>query len=200
MASLPDDETVLIAQARRGSLDAFNRLVLTHQDRVFNLAYRLMGDNQSASDVTQEVFITAFRRLSTFRGGSFRAWLLRIATNRCYDELRRNRRNPTTALDGEDPDQEPLQLPDIRLTPEETAIQRELQRAIQICINALGADQRLVLVLSDIEGLSYEEIAAQTGSQLGTVKSRLSRARAGVRDCLRGARELLPSHFRLKDQ
>ncbi len=153
-----------------------------------------MGEAHSAADAAQEAFITAFRRLETYRGGSFRAWLLRITTNQCYDELRRRQRRPAVSVDelGDDPP-----IPDDSDTPEEVAQQRELQRAIQDCINALNDDQRVVLVLCDVEGLNYQEIAESVGAQMGTVKSRLSRARAAVRDCLQGVRELLPAAYRL---
>lgn len=202
MPGILDNEPVLIARAQRGNLDAFNELVLHYQDAAFTLAYRLMGDRASAADTAQEAIIAAYRKLNTYRGGSFRAWLLRIVTNRCYDELRRVQRRPTISLSGSDDDDvpEPLDVPAPDATPEEEALAHELQRAIQDCINELNADQRLVLVLSDIEGMSYEEIAAQSGSQLGTVKSRLSRARANVRDCLAAVRELLPAQFRLREE
>ncbi len=91
------DEQQLIAAAQRGSLDAFNELVLAYQDRVYNLAYRILGDPAAAEDVTQEAFIAAYRTLNTFRGGSFLSWLLRTAANRCYDELRRQKRRPTVS-------------------------------------------------------------------------------------------------------
>jgi len=202
MPGIPDDESALITRAKRGSVDAFNTLVLRYQDAAFTVAYRLMGDSAGAADTAQDAMIVAYRKLNTFRGGNFRAWLLRIVTNRCYDELRRTQRRPTVSLSGsaDDDAPEPLELPDPDSTPEEQALANELQRAIQDCISALNADQRLVLVLCDIEGMSYEEIAAQSGNQLGTVKSRLSRARASVRDCLQGVRELLPPQFRLREE
>jgi RNA polymerase sigma-70 factor (ECF subfamily) len=195
------DEQALIQAAQRGSRKAFNVLVLRYQDGLYTLAYRIMGEAQSAADATQEAFITAFRRLSTYRGGSFRAWLLRIATNACYDELRRRKRRPVVALDDLTPidsDDDPP-IPDASDTPEQALQQRELNRAIQDCINGLGEDQRVVLVLSDIEGLSYQEIADNTGAQVGTVKSRLSRARASVRQCLQAVEELLPGAYRLME-
>jgi RNA polymerase sigma-70 factor (ECF subfamily) len=198
MVGLPNDEAALIARARRGSLEAFNVLVLAHQDSVYTLAYRLMGDTHSAADATQEAFIAAYRKLTSYRGGSFRAWLLRIATNRCYDELRKRQRTPQSSLDAGGTEDEPeLQFPDTGETPEQAALRRELQRALQNCISALNHDQRVVLVLSDVEGMSYEAIAEQAEVQLGTVKSRLSRARAAVRDCLQAVRELLPAQYRL---
>lgn len=199
MGNLPDDEAALIRAAQRGSLDAFNSLVLRYQDAVFTTAYRIMGETQIAADITQDAFITAYRQISTFRGGVFRAWLLRIAANRCYDELRRYKRRPTMSVEsmvGEESADAP-DLPDPSQTPEQVALSNELQRAIQDCISALGAEQRVVLVMSDIDGLDYESIATAVGVALGTVKSRLSRARAAVRDCLSGLGELLPAEFRL---
>jgi RNA polymerase sigma-70 factor (ECF subfamily) len=193
------DELTLIGQAQRGSLDAFNTLVLRYQDRVFTLAYRIMGDEASAADIAQEAFITAYRRLETYRGGSFRAWLLRITTNTCYDELRRRKRRPAESLEdlpGAEQDDGPA-LPDHSPTPEQAFQQSELSRMIQQCIEGLGEAQRLILVLSDIEGLSYQEVADLAHIKVGTVKSRLSRARVSVRDCLQAFQELLPATYRL---
>lgn len=200
MASRPitDDEQALINRARRGNLDAFNALVLRYQDAVYSVAYRIMGEPASAADAAQDAFIIAFRCLSTFRDGNFRAWLLRIVTNQCYDELRRLRRQHTTSVEDlpdADADDGPA-LPDKSDTPEQVVQQRELQRAIQDCINRLSADQRVVLVLCDVEGMSYEEIAASADINLGTVKSRLSRARVSVRNCLQAVKELLPASYR----
>jgi RNA polymerase sigma-70 factor (ECF subfamily) len=200
MLSTPHtDEHSLIQTARRGDLDAFNALVLYYQDSIYTIAYRIMGESHSAADVVQEAFILAYRRLDSYRGGNFRSWLMRIATNTAYDELRRRKRRPATSfeeLPGSDTDDGPL-LPGSSLTPEQVVQQAELQQAIQNCINDLGDDQRLVLVLSDVEGLSYQEIADNLDVQLGTVKSRLSRARASVRHCLQAVQELLPAAYRL---
>jgi len=192
------NEQTLIQSAQRGDLEAFNALIVQYQNAAFTLAYRIMGETSSANDAAQEAMITAYRRLDTFRGGSFKAWLLRIVTNRCYDELRRRKRQRQTTfsdLTPEDADEPPLA--DESDTPEEIAQSRELQREVQRCINRLNADQKLVLVLCDIEGLDYGEISEQVGATLGTVKSRLSRARASVRDCLSAVRELLPAAYRL---
>jgi RNA polymerase sigma-70 factor (ECF subfamily) len=202
MAGTPDDENKLIQTARGGDLEAFNDLVLRYQDSVYSVAYRIMGEGDSAADVSQEVFITAFRRLETFRSGNFRAWLLRIATNRCYDELRRRKRRPATGIDdlpGADFDDGPP-LPDENTPSPEQAVQtNELQRAIQNCINALKDDQKLVLVMSDVEGFDYNAIAESMEINLGTVKSRLSRARASVRQCLQAVQELLPESYRFTE-
>lgn len=194
-------ETRLIQAAQKGDVSAFNTLVTQYQDRVYNTAYRVMGTAADADDITQETFIAAYRRLDTFRGGSFRAWLLRITVNTCYDELRRRKRRPADSIEdmpGADMDDGPA-LPSPADLPETMAVRRELARAIQDCINALGPDQRSVLVLCDIDGMNYNEIAESTGAALGTVKSRIARARLNMRSCLQAVRELLPSEFRLEE-
>ena len=152
--------------------------------------------------MAQDAFLTAYRRLETYRGGSFQAWLLRITTNTCYDELRRRKRRPATSLDdmpGAEFDDGPP-LPDPAPTPEQITQQGELNRAIQNCIESLGEEHRMVLVLSDIEGMNYQEIAELVSIKVGTVKSRLSRARVNVRDCLQAVQELLPAAYRLKNE
>lgn len=199
---MASSEPQLIQRAQRGDVTAFNELVLTYQDRLYTLAYRIMGEPESAADATQDALITAFRRLSTYRGGSFKSWLMRITTNTCYDELRRRQRRPADSLEdlpGADFDDGPI-IPDQSPTPEQAAQDHELQRAIQDCISALAENQRVLIVLSDVEELSYQEIADITGVNLGTVKSRLSRARVAVRDCLQTVRELLPPEFRLNNE
>ena len=194
------DESALIQSARKGNLDAFNTLVLTYQHQVYNLAYRIMGEEAAASDATQEAFISAYKNLKSFRGGSFKSWLLRIVTNACYDDLRRRKRRPATSLDeltdGEDGEAE-FDVPAPEEGPEVIAQRHELAGLIQQGITTLPDDQRLVLVLSDVQGMSYEEIATMTNSNLGTVKSRLSRARGKLREYLQGRGELLPEIYRL---
>lgn len=197
-ASPPENEPALIEAARAGSLDAFNALVTAYQDRVYTLAYRIMGDGAAAADLAQDAFITAYRKLSTYRGGNFRSWLMRITANTCYDALRSNKRHPATSLEdlATDSDDE-YPLPDDAPTPEQAAERKEIARAIQGCISGLSPDQRIVLVLSDIEGMDYQAIADEVNAALGTVKSRISRARAAMRDCLSAFRELLPANYRL---
>ena len=192
-------EQALIHDAQRGDVEAFNSLVLHYQDRVYTHTYRIMGEEASAADAAQDTFITAYRRLETFRGGNFRAWLMRVATNTCYDELRRRKRRPATSLedlsDPDNPDGPPL--PSDSATPEQVVQQQELNDAIQNCINQLNDEQRIVLVMSDVQGFSYQEIADSVGAQMGTIKSRLSRARVNVRRCLQAVQELLPAEYRL---
>ena len=192
------DEQALVTAARRGDVQAFNKLILAYQTLVYNVAYRMLHDQDAAADAAQEAFISAYRALSAFRGGSFKAWLLRIVTNACYDQLRLGQRRPSTSLDEllVDPDHS-LVLSDPAESPEEYAERQDLGRAIQDGLDSLPADQRATVILSDIQGLSYEEIARVTGVSLGTVKSRLSRGRARLRGHLQQERELLPARYRL---
>ncbi len=197
------NEPALIEAARKGDLDAFNTLVLAYQHQVYNLAYRIMGDEASAADVAQEAFISAYKHMSSFRGESFKSWMYRIVTNASYDELRRRKRRPAVSLEGlvDDSDTEiEYDIPDESIGPEARLEQRELASAIQAGIETLPHDQRITLVLSDVQGMSYEEIASITGSNLGTVKSRLSRARAKLRDYLLASGELLPASLRLRTE
>jgi RNA polymerase sigma-70 factor (ECF subfamily) len=192
------DEKALIASARKGDARAFNQLVLLYQSMVYNLAYRIMGDADAAADATQDAFISAFQAMKKFRGGSFKSWLLRIVTNACYDQLRRKQRRPADSLEDLQVDQDHLSyLRDPSEGPDEFVERRQLNRLIQSGIRSLPPDQRIVLVLSDIQGLSYDEIAKVEGLSLGTVKSRLSRGRAKLRDYLWQHGELLPSRYRL---
>jgi len=195
------DELALIADARRGDLDAFNRLILAYQDLAFNVAFRMLGDDDVAQDATQTAFISAYRNLTAFRGGSFKAWVLRMVTNTCYDELRRRHRHPTTPLEPETDDEEEMESPhwlaDDGPSPEETAEKLELERAIQHCLNELPDEFRTVAILVDVQGLDYEEVSQTIGKPLGTIKSRLARARSRLRGCLQGYWELLPVQFRL---
>lgn len=198
------DETALIQLAKEGDLNAFNRLVLAYQELALNQAYRLIDDLDAAEDATQEAFISAYRNLSSFRGGSFRAWILRIVTNACYDELRRRKRRPTTPLEPLDAEEEEVESPhwlaDPDALPEEKAELAELNEVIQECLNGLPEDFKAVVVLVDLQGFDYTETAAALGKPVGTVKSRLSRARLRLRDCLQGVWELLPAEFRLLDE
>ena len=193
------DEPALIKAAQGGDLQAFNTLVLHFQSQVYNLAYRVMGDGDSAADAAQDAFIRAYKNIRRFRGGSFKAWLMRITTNVCYDELRRRKRRPQTSLEAlhvvEEEANPSLTAP--AETPEAHTQRMELAHAIQECLSRLPHDQRMAAVLCDVQGYSYDEIRSILGISLGTVKSRLSRARAKMRDCLRGKGELLPARYRL---
>lgn len=192
------DENALIARAQEGDVDAFNRLVLAYQQLAYNVAYRVVGNPDSAADATQDAFLRAFRALSSFRGGSFKAWLLRIVTNCCYDQMRGRKRRPTTALDDilEDDEHNEL-LADASESPEDYVSRLDLDATIERALQSLPYDQRVIVIMSDIQGLSYEEISQTVSVSLGTVKSRLSRGRTKMRDYLLAHQELLPPRFRL---
>ena len=198
------DETALIHSAQNGDLDSFNTLILHYQDSVFHTALRILGDEDLAQDAAQEAFISAFRSISTFRGGSFKAWLMRTVTNACYDELRRQKRRPTTPLEPETSDGEEMDSPkwlaDPNLTPAERSEADELEHAVQHCLDALPVEFRTVVVMADIQGMDYSEVATASKVPLGTIKSRLARARLRLRECLRGFEELLPSSYRLQEE
>jgi RNA polymerase sigma-70 factor, ECF subfamily len=197
------DEQGLIRSALEGDLNAFNRLVLEYQETAFNVALRMMGEVPAAEDAAQTAFISAYKNLRQYRGGSFKAWVLRMVTNACYDELRKQKRRPTVSLEGqgENEDGETLESPNFidpnALNPQEELEKAELEHAIQHCLASLPEDFRAVVILADIEGMDYDEIALAAGSPLGTIKSRLARARFKLRDCLNGFAELLPARFRL---
>jgi len=196
------DEIALIQAAKGGDLDSFNRLVLAYQDMVYSHAYRMVGEEESADDATQTTFISAYKHLRSFRGGSFKAWLLRIVTNACYDELRRRKRRPTVPLEPLDDAGEEVEsarwMVDPSDQPENRMERVELQRAIQHCLDNLPDEFRSTVVLVDVQGLDYSEASEAIGKPIGTIKSRLARARLRLRDCLNGFAELLPSGFRLE--
>jgi RNA polymerase sigma factor (sigma-70 family) len=195
---MADEERRLVEVAQRGDVESFNELVRLFEGRVYTVCYRMLGDAESAADAAQDAFLSAFRNLKSFRGGSFRSWMLRIATNTCYDVLRVRKRRPSVSLDIEADDEtasSPLQIADTAESPDDFAQRRELAAAIQQGLTELPDEQRIVLILRDIQGLAYEEIAQITNSNLGTVKSRLSRGRARLREVLK-AGELLPTRYR----
>jgi len=194
------DEANLIATAQQGNVNAFNELVLAYQQQVYNLAYRILGEPAAAADATQDAFISAYQNLARFRGGSFKSYLLRIVSNGCYDELRRRKRHPATSFEEfaeMDEEANPL-LINGHERPDEIAERKEMARAIQAGIQMLPPDQRVTLALSDVQGLSYQEIAEMMRVSLGTVKSRLARARGKLRDYLQTQGELLPARYRLE--
>jgi len=200
------DEPALIKAAQDGDLDAFNTLVLAYQDVVYNTALRILNDEDLAADASQEAFLSAFRAMNSYRGGSFRAWLLRIVTNACYDELRRRKRRPATSLEDLTPDTEDgdsevdAWLATHADGPERLSERAELVEAIQECLDRLPDEFRIVAVLADVQGCGYDEVSQAIGKPLGTVKSRLARARARLRDCLQRHGELLPAAFRLQGE
>lgn len=201
-----ENELQLIMRSQNGDVGAFNELVLHYQQLIYNVILRMLGDRDIAADVTQDTFIAAFRGMQTFRGGtSFRAWLLRIASNQACDHWRRTHRHPIESLETMTGEDEPhgadilssLVATDQQGNPEEMLLSQELQGLIQQALEELPLDQRVAVVLCDIQGLSYEEIAATTQTTLGTVRSRIARGRGRLRKYLYEHRELLPRSYRL---
>jgi RNA polymerase sigma-70 factor (ECF subfamily) len=200
MCMLADDEFRLIDRSQKGDLAAFNGLVECYQRQVYNLCLRLLASAEAAEDATQEAFIAAYRRIDSFRGGNFRAWLLRIAANASYDELRRQRRRPAASLEAAMATQAAAQSASPTAGPEDEALRMELNAHLQDGLATLPPDQRLAIILRDVHGLSYEELTEVMHSSIGTVKSRIARGRARMREYLMTKRELLPRPFRLTNE
>jgi RNA polymerase sigma-70 factor (ECF subfamily) len=221
----PDDsstdarqEQALIARSQQGDRRAFNQLVEHYQATAYALALRMVGSPEVAADVTQSAFLSAYRAIGSFHGSSFRAWLLRIVSNGCFDYFRAQKRRPSISLDallegapegnvtsasditGAGGEALTLSLTDPTYNPEQLALRTEMIEAIQSALLRLGAEQRLAIILSDVQGMSYEEIARVMDVPLGTVKSRLARARGQLRAILLRDRELFPYAERRDEQ
>jgi RNA polymerase sigma-70 factor, ECF subfamily len=186
------EDAELIKAFQAGKKDAFDELVLSHKDRVFNLCYWFVGDYQDANDLAQDVFFKAFKALKNFRFESaFSTWIYRIAVNTCKNRLKsiqyRLKKKfvhlNNTAAAKNNPG---VEIADESSSPEIELGRKEKSRLIQTAINSLPTEKKAVVVLRDIEGLSYEEISSVTGFNLGTVKSKLARARQDLREKLKG--------------
>lgn len=190
-----EEELSLIAAVLAGDPDAFEPLVTENQGKVYHLAMRLLGSEADAADAAQEAFIKAYTSLSGFRGDSrFSVWLYRLTNNVCIDILRR-RKNQTVSLQTEDDEGEELafDLPDQGPSPEELVLRAEDRALVRAAMNALPEELRRVLALRELGGLSYEELAAELGLELGTVKSRLNRARKKLCEYLMENGNILPA-------
>ena len=196
------EEQTLISAAQRGDLEAFNELVLQYQDFLFRVAMNILGDEDIAADATQQAFLSAFRNLSAFRGGSLRSWLSRITVNASYDELRRVSRYknvPLQTYDDNGDEMESLEwLADPNPSPEELAERSNLVSAIQNSLQALPEYYRLVVMFVDVDGLSYEEAAQALNIPVGTIRSRLARARNALRISLQCYADVLPATYILE--
>ena len=183
---------ILVERAQAGDLDAFNDLVECYQDKLWSLVVRIVPDPDQAADAVQEAFFSAFRNLSSFRGGSVRSWLSRICVNAAMDTQRARRRRPVQPYpELEDQSWQPPAGPEA--DPERIAIGSERSRVLGEALARIGADQRAAIVLFDVEGFDYAEIAAMTGVSLGTVKSRIHRGRLALRGLLEDRMELFPA-------
>ena len=195
------NEAELVARSRDGDINAFEELVCCCERKIYTLTYRLMGNHEDANDLAQEAFLRAYTAIKNFRGeASFLTWMCRIATNVCRDELRKKYRVSTESLD------ERITLEDGEVSkqfasgdpgPAEIYESKELQEKIQELINTLSPEFRLALVLRDIQGFSYEEIAQELECSLGTVKSRINRARNYLKDRLMAEKEQIACPERL---
>lgn len=194
-----DDD--LAERAKAGELDAFNALVGRYQRPVFGLCVRMLSSPPAAEDAAQDTFISAWRGIGGYRGGSFQAWILRIAGNQCRDELRKRKRRPSDSLDSLIEDGGDGATPPSReRSPEGAALGAETARTVTQGLSVLPEEQRMAVVMSDVQGLAYEEIAAAMETSVGTVKSRISRGRARLREFLTERGELPSGHGRLTER
>jgi RNA polymerase sigma-70 factor (ECF subfamily) len=179
------EQTHLINMARQGDLQAFNQIVLHYQDALYEHVWWIVKDHEQAQDITQEAFIKAFRRLGQFRGGAFKSWLLRIATNTALDELRSQQRHPGLSLDSRAEADEEYEMHDWLSDPgpgvEAQVEQQELRVAIAQALASLPVEYRLAVTLVDVQELPYAEAAQVMQVSIGTVKSRVARGRAALK-------------------
>ena len=188
------DEKHILARARRGELPAFEELVRRHEKRVYAVALRSSGSPEDAEDITQEGFLRAWRSIEEFRGDSgYSTWLFRITMNLCVDHARHKHAQPQTQplVMGEEESERPL--PDTAPTPEEHLDNSELGRELAAALDEVSEEHRRIVLLRDVSGMSYTEIAEVLEISEGTVKSRLSRARIALRKVLLRRGNLLPS-------
>lgn len=185
------DEKKLIELCKNGDRNAFNELVLKYQNKVVNIAYGMLSVREDAEDAAQEVFIKVYKNISSFNENSaLSTWIYRITVNTCNDILRKRMNKKTVSIYSDDDENPDMVIPDTSHTPEEAAENSEIQRQIRNAIGNLKEEYRSVITLFDLEGMSYEEISAITKVPIGTVKSRLSRARGQLRKNLEHMREL----------
>lgn len=197
---MSDNDKLLLKRAKKGDVEAFEQLIGQYQKKVFNIALRMIGNPEDASELAQEVFIRIYRSLANFKEeASFSTWIYRITTNVCLDEIRKRKNtHNTVSLDEEvsleDGDVR-MQVADHRPTPEAVVERNEVQRMVQEAIGQLSEEHRTALVLRDIQGMSYEEISRITQCPEGTVKSRINRARQSLKEILVKKRELFNEDY-----
>ncbi|MCT4606659.1 MAG: sigma-70 family RNA polymerase sigma factor [Marinisporobacter sp.] len=189
----------LIYKSQQGDIDSFETLIKEHEKLAFNIAYRMLGNIEDAKDATQDAFIKAYKALDKFKGESiFSTWLYKIVTNTCLDLLRKRKSQKTCSYDGQiDTEDGKImrQLPDEENMPEDIVAKKERQINIQKAINSLSENHKIVIVLRDIKGFSYEEMSKILDCSEGTIKSRISRARQALKKVIEKNRELYEGLF-----
>ncbi len=199
---MAEQEKDLVEQAKQGSIQAFETLILTYEKMVYNIAFRMLQHSEDARDISQEVFLKAYRSLENFDGKSkFSTWLYRIAVNTCIDEIRKQKGKLTYSLEEELESAEgsyQKQFADAGQTPEDSLLHQEMQKEVVDALNTLSEEHKTVVVLRDIQGFSYEEIAKMTNTTLGTVKSRIARARSQLKNTILQNREQKKTYSRQK--
>lgn len=202
MLTIQEDD--LIEKCQRGDVEAFEKLIASYEKKVYNIAYRYMGSKEEAEDLAQEAFIKVFRSIRSFRGeASFSTWLYHIVTNVCRDALRKNSRRMADSLDcavTTEKGELQREVPDWSMSPEPIYENQELGELLHYLISQLTPEYKAVIIMRELEEMSYEEIAKELNCSLGTVKSRLSRARKVLRDKIAGCRELSDINCRLHQE
>ncbi len=197
-------EDILIKRCQQGDIEAFEKLIASYQKKVYNIAYRYMGNREEAEDLAQEAFIKVFRSIGTFRGDAmFSTWLYHLVSNVCRDALRKKSRCYEESLDcaiTTENGQLQREIADLSMAPEPIYDNSELGHFIQAMIDELNPEYKTVIIMREFQEMSYEEIAQELNCSLGTVKSRLSRARKTLREKIDGSGELSVGHRRLHDQ
>ncbi len=196
---MSDFEKNLLERAKSGDIAAFEQLIESYQRKIFNIAFRMLGNYDDAGDLTQEVLIRIYKSIRSFKEqSSFSTWIYRITTNVCLDELRKRKNKKVVSLDDEirlEDGEMKRQIESGDPSPEETVETEELKKFVDDSIAQLSEEHRMVIVLRDIQGFSYEEIAEIIKCPAGTVKSRINRARQALKNILKAKRELLPEEY-----
>ncbi|NLM44449.1 MAG: sigma-70 family RNA polymerase sigma factor [Clostridiales bacterium] len=191
---MEEQEKLLVYRSKKGDIDAFEELIYNYEKKAYNIAYRIMGNEEDAKDMAQEAFIKIYKSIGNFRGDStFSTWLYRIVTNVCLDELRKRKKNNTVPLEMSIESEKGTAIVELsaeKETPEDIYEQVEKKQLIQSAISSLSEDYKTVIILRDVQGFSYEEIATMLNCSLGTIKSRINRARNLLKDKLRHQLEL----------
>lgn len=194
-----ENEKHLLESAKKGDIEAFEKLIEAHEKKVFNIALRMMGNYEDAKDMAQEAFIRVFKSIGSFKEqSSLSTWIYRIITNICLDELRKRKNRKVMSIDDNikyDDGEIKRDIVSDDLTPEEKVERDEVKRMVSYAINELSDEHRTAIVLRDIQGFSYKEISEIVNCPEGTVKSRISRARQALREILMSKRELLKDKY-----